>query len=213
MGFSMHPAARLACWLTAILLGQGLAWPTLGYALAAVMAGGVLIVGATAIREGMRLVWRVRWLMVALVLVFAWGVPGEPLGGDGRLSPTWEGLQLVALHLGRLILTLLLVGALLANLSREALSSALFAFVLPLRRVGVDCERGVVRMALVLRFVDGAGVADWRLLLREDGVPTEHAELTSVLVEHHPLRWGDWFVLGACCALVGGAVYLFMGKA
>ena len=156
------------------------------------MAGGALIVGTTAIREGMRLVWRVRWLMVALVLVFAWGVPGEPLGGSGRLSPTWEGLQLAALHLGRLILTLLLVGALLANLSREALSSALFAFVLPLRRVGV---------------------ADWRLLLRENEAPTEPAELTSVLVEHHPLRWGDWFVLGACCALVGGAVYLFMGKA
>ena len=88
----LHPTTRLLCWLTATLLGQGLPGAALAYALPCTVFAIALVAGTRAVREGWRLVRRVRWLIVALVLVFAWGVPGEPIGGDSRVVPTWEGV-------------------------------------------------------------------------------------------------------------------------
>lgn len=207
----LHPTTRLLCWLTATLLGQGLSGAALAYALPCTVFVIAIVAGTRAVREGWRLVRRVRWLIVALVLVFAWGVPGEPIGGDSRVVPTWEGVQLAALHLGRLLLTLMLIGALLASLSRDDLLSALLTLVLPLRRMGVDCERAVVRMALVLRFVEDAKAADWRQLLRESPPPAESGGLASLLVEQRPLRCADRWLLGGCGVVMGGAVFMFMG--
>lgn len=144
-----HPAQRLLLW---IWVACGLQWmqPTpLVFAL-------VLMLPCAAFLDGQRL-WRgLRRsvsLLLGIVFVYGWSVPGQYLWFD-RWAPTWEGLQaggVQALHLLALIVSLRL---LLARLRRDALLSGIYALLLPLSRLGFDMQRATWRLMLTLCRVD-----------------------------------------------------------
>ena len=74
----------------------------------------------------------------------------------------------------------------------------------PLRRFGFDPDRGVVRLMLVLRYVETLPRArDWRSLL--DTPATNLGE--TVEVNHQPLRWPDFII--ALALVLGVALYVF----
>ena len=69
------------------------------------------------------------------------------------------------------------------------LVGALHAVTRPLRRFGVDAERGIVRLLLVLRYVESLPrPRDWRTLLE---APTPVASET-IEVEEQPLQARDY---------------------
>ena len=73
--YAIHPTIRLVLWVALVLFVQALSGVILLLAFVALP-----VVGGQAFRRSGRLIWRARWLLLSLMLVFAWGVAGTPYG-------------------------------------------------------------------------------------------------------------------------------------
>lgn len=190
---NVHPTTLLIVWLLLLLGVQCLN----GIALAAAF---LLLpaLGMAVLRRGVKLVWRTRWLLVSLLIVFAWGVAGEPLW-DGPLAATREGLREASTHIGRLLLVLIAVAAFLEAMPLADLLAALRGLLGPLRYLGCDADRGVIRLMLVLRYVETLPrPRDWRTLL---DIPAGTA--CEVLeVNQDRLRWSDHLIYTSAAIVV-----------
>ena len=180
--FDVHPATRMVAWFLLLLAVQGLRGASL-----AVACLLLPILGARILRRGSRLLWRARWLLLSLLVIFSWGVSGEPLW-DAPVAPTQEGLREALTHLGRLALLLTGVAAFLELVPLSELLAGAHVLLGPLRRLGFDPDRGVVRLMLVLRYVENLPrPSDWRTLL---DVPAAIC-CEALAVGRRPLRWTD----------------------
>lgn len=198
----LHPTARIALWLLLLLAIQCLdGWP-----LAAAFAG-VPLIGGRALRRGRKLVWRTRWLILSLFIVFAWGVAGEPLLA-GAPSPTYEGLHEAWLHLGRLLLVLMAVAAFLETMPVSELLGGTHQLLTPLRRLGFDPDRGVVRLMLVLRYVETLPrPRDWRVLLKAPAYDAADSP-ECVEIDSRALRLMDYLAV----AMAGSACLAYCSR-
>ena len=187
----VHPTTRLVLWLLLMLAIQWLEGGML-----ALMFLPLLLLGRRVLLRGGRLVWRARWLLVSLFVIFAWGVAGEPLW-PGIAAPTYEGLLEALIQLGRLLLMLMSVAAFLESMPLPSLLTATHSMLHPLQRFGLDPDRGVIRLMLVIRYVETLPrPRDWRILLE---VPA--LSVSEVLeIEEHPLRWLDGLILISAAA-------------
>lgn len=185
----VHPAARLVFWLILMLAAQCIS----GAALALVLLL-VPLLGQRVLRRGRRLAWRARWLLISILVVFSWGVAGEPLWG-GPFAPTREGLIEAFDPVGHLLLVLMAVAAFIEAMPLPDLLAATHVVLRPLRYMGIDPDRGVVRLMLVLRYVESLPrPRDWRTLL--DAPQANETERLEV--EYRSLIWTDYaIILGA----------------
>ena len=190
---TVNPATRLIVWILFLFAAQGLSGKYLAMAVAVLP-----FLGAKVLRRGGRMVWRTRWLLISLVAIFSWGVAGEPLW-SGAYAPTYEGLIEGATHLGRLLLVLVGLAAIQETMPFYDLLAATYTLLRPLRVVGLDPGRGVVRLMLVLRYVEALPrPRDWRVLLEEPAA----SEIETLEISHHDFRWCDIFVvISALCVI------------
>jgi energy-coupling factor transporter transmembrane protein EcfT len=140
----LHPSIFLLAWLATVLAVQFLGYPGL-----AIVALAILLSA-----PGARLPWltyarRARWLLVMLWLILAYNTPGEAMQ-DLAWAPTYEGTAEANLQAARLLVMLGSLAWLFNRLGREGLVGALWALLLPLAKLGLDSERLVVRLSLVL---------------------------------------------------------------
>lgn len=154
----VHPVIRVICFL---VFASCLA---LGGPVQLLLGGGVLGVcyllwfrDFTA--SGARMVFRIRWLLLALMGIYGWLTPGRALlpAADGWVAaafPTQEGLAAGAFRALALIMIVLAVNALLRSTDRGALLSAIYRLCGPLRAVGISPERLAVRMVLTMEAVE-----------------------------------------------------------
>lgn len=196
-GLQIHPMTRLIVWLQLLVVVQFLNG-------SALVVAGLLspLVGLRALRRGGQLVWRTRWLLLSLFVVFSWGVAGEPLW-SGAISPTREGALQALTHLGRLVLVLIAVAAFLEFLPLPDLLVATHALLRPLRRVGFSPDRGLVRLALVLHYVETLPrPRDWRSLLMSPAPAVSEV----VEVDRRSKNWLDYALILLC----GGLAIFFV---
>ena len=180
--FGLHPATRLILWLLLLFSIQFMNGVLLGVVFLLLLA-----LPSRVLLRGGRLVWRTRWLLLSLFVIFSWGVAGEPFW-IGAASPTHEGVADALIHLGRLILALMLVAAFLEKMPIADLLSATHALFKPLRRIRFDPDRGVIRLMLVLRYVETLPRArDWRSLLDVSSV----GEPEWLEIDQRPFRFLD----------------------
>jgi energy-coupling factor transporter transmembrane protein EcfT len=177
----MHSGFILLLWLAAVATLQFLS-PT---ALAVALAGCALAALALARARTAQLVRRVRVLLLAITILFAWFTPGEAALLDWpRLGPTREGLALAAVHAARLLAVVCAVGILLERLPLARLVGGLYALARPLRLVGLAPERLALRLLLVLRYVEssprGSASADWKRWLADE----READVSAPVVLH-----------------------------
>ena len=192
----LHPATRLVVWLVLLIAVQLMSGRFL--ALVCLLAP---VLGVRVMRRGGRLMWRARWLLFSLLAVFAWGTAGEALWNSGW-APTYEGVMEASKHLGRMLLVLMLVATFLEYMPLADLISATHALLLPFRRFGLDTTRGVVRLMLVLRYVETLPrPRDWKVLL--DAPDSSTSEIVEI--EQRAAGWGDVCVMAG---LVGGLLFL-----
>jgi energy-coupling factor transporter transmembrane protein EcfT len=190
----LHPAVRLAAWLLALLAIQRLAGEVLLIALAL-----TLLAGPAILARAQRLIRRTRWLLLSLFVVFAWGIAGDPLW-SGFFAPSREGIDEAATQIGRLLLVLVTVGAFLETMPLGTLLSGSRRLLQPLRGVGIDADRGVIRLMLALRYAEALPrPRDWRSLL---AAPTTTLAETveTVELDDAPLGALDLALLVACAA-------------
>lgn len=107
-------------------------------------------------RSPFMLLWRTRWLLLVLVLGYAYGLPGQPLFLPfGNYSPSIEGL----LHGGRqamgLLALLLWLDILVLAQSADRLLGGLYQLARPFSHLGLDCGRLALRLGLTLKAIEG----------------------------------------------------------
>ncbi|MDV7391746.1 CbiQ family ECF transporter T component, partial [Arthrospira platensis SPKY1] len=185
----MHGGLLIFLWLGAVALMQRLPPQWLAWLILLLGVACMLFARERAIR----LVRRVRVLLLAIVVLFAWFTPGTRVMVDlPSLSPTLEGLMLAFEHAGRVIVVVLCVALLMQHLSAARLVGALYALLRPFERVGLPAGRIAVRTLLVLEFVEGKGAASWKKWLTPSDVETA---LTPVHMPVEPFQGRDWVTL------------------
>jgi energy-coupling factor transport system permease protein len=170
-----HPAAQILSWCLLVAAMQVL---TLGPLL--VTAGIVLLLAlSVSARKLAQLLRRTRWIMLSLLLIYAYSTPGLALfTGLGVFSPSREGLSDGVLQLARLLAALAGLAILLDRLHRQQLIAGLYTLFAPLKLIGVSRERVAVRLALTLHHAEVA-------MLRE--THTWQDNLRSLFEPHHEI--------------------------
>jgi energy-coupling factor transporter transmembrane protein EcfT len=195
----MHSGLILLFWLGGVMLLQTLPAVALLPAVSACLAVALLL----ARRRCLRLLRRVRFLLLAIVVLFAWFTPGEALlAGWPQLSPSREGAFLALQHAARLVGVIAGVALLLEVLPRERLVGGMYALCRPLALLRVSPERLALRLLLVLRYVESADAdtpRHWRHWLADDHAPVE-VEVVH-LVRERPGAL-DWALGGALMSLI-----------
>jgi len=157
----MHAGSILFLWAGVALFVQWAEGPVLAASTVASLA--VALVGARM--QCVRLLVRIRFLLLAILVLFAWWTPGEAIFMDWpRASPSREGLRLALTHGARLTALVCWVAILLGRMPADRLVSGLYALARPCAVFGLPAERIALRLLLVLRYASAAasGERPWR---------------------------------------------------
>ncbi|HEX6736120.1 MAG TPA: hypothetical protein VF096_15035 [Azonexus sp.] len=195
----MHPSCALILWLAAVLALQAL-----GYDGVLLLAAGLLLAGGGLWRPWWGYIRRARWLLLTLWLILAYNVPGEAFQ-DHPWAPTYEGIADANLHALRLIVMLGCLAWLFHRLGRDGLVSALWGLLHPGRALGLDTERLVVRLALVLDHLKVAPEkGGWRRMLRAEAMPAAGPDILHLVLPPWAVR--DSMLVAVAATALGGAL-------
>jgi energy-coupling factor transport system permease protein len=147
----MHPFIRIVCLIAFAAMLQLMKLPALA-------AAWVMLMMALSWRGASTfymLLRRARWLLLSILLIYAYATPGEYLPDlADYLAPTYEGLQAGLLHIGRLTAMLAALSLLLASSIREDIMVGVYLMLRPLRPMGIAPERFAARLWLTLHYVE-----------------------------------------------------------
>ena len=145
----MHPVNRLALWLWLTSLLPWLERQLL-YGVAVFVVGLALVWARDRFRRALP---RMRWLLIALGAIYGWTTPGEYIW-SGWLAPTYEGLQLGAAQMTRLLVIAASLQLLLTNMKRAAIFAGLHTLAAPLDWLGCSRNRMALRLTLTLEMME-----------------------------------------------------------
>ncbi len=182
----MHPSTRLVVWLLMLLLSQSMDDLLL---MAAILL--LPLFGRSVLSRCWQLAWGARWVFLSLFVILAWGGIGEA-AWDGPMAPSREGLLDASTHVGRLLLVLMAVAVLREWMTTADLLTGIHRLLAPIRRCGLNPDRGLVRLLLVLNYIEAMPrPRDWRMLL---DVPASRNSEVFELVDH-PLSSRDYLII------------------
>ena len=166
-GQAVHPAVFILLWVFLAIALQTLTAMTL------LLVGVPLLLAAYALSAARlrTLLHRTRWIMLSLLLIYAYATPGVALWESlAQFSPTYEGVIDGLLQLNRLVFALAALAILLGLLSQQQLISGLYALGYPLRYIGLSRARVAVRLALTLHYAESSMLgtaANWRASIEQ----------------------------------------------
>ena len=148
----MHPLIRVVALLV-FITGLAFARPALlgaGFVLLLLL---YLLTGFPAPRVLLRMILRLRWLLIAILLVYGWSTPGASLlPAISAWSPTVEGLSLGLLRMLSLLMIVAAVHLLMQVTSRSQLLPAIMQLINPVTTAATR-ERLAVRILLSIEAV------------------------------------------------------------
>lgn len=146
----MHPSLRILLLMLLAIAVQFME----PYVLA--LSGAVLLVAAMYWHIGLltRILLRSRWLLLTLLLVYAFTTPGEYLRGWDIYAPTYEGIQQGLLQAMRLAIMLVGLAILLGTTPRADMMAGIYQLIRPLRYVGISVDRFTARLWLTMHYVE-----------------------------------------------------------
>lgn len=151
----LHPSIKILCVIALAAAVQLSDYRAL-LAMAGLLAMFLLYYRAAGFWKMLR---RVRWLLLTLLLIFAFNTPGEYIQQwPFELAPTYEGLTAGLLQSARLCIMLAGLSLLLANTNRENLIAGFFLLLYPLRYLKLSPERFAARLWLTLHYVEQGDV-------------------------------------------------------
>ncbi len=146
----MHPVIRLVCFLVfaAFLTREGAGGIALG---ALLVVGLFVVVRGAGLGPAWRMLRRMRWLFLSILIVYFWFTPGTPLWhAVGWAAPSREGAVAGLERIAALALMVFGVSLLGATTPRAGLLGALHWASTPARWVGLAPERLALRIVLVM---------------------------------------------------------------
>lgn len=197
-----HPATRILIWLAFALF---LPWlHTIAMQVVTLLLLPILLTVHRS--QFVKLLRRTRWLLLSILLIYAWTTPGENLiNALGALSPTHEGLQAGAVQAWRLAILLAGLALLLATTPGLQLLSGMYLLLQPWSRLGVNSERIAARIWLALYYAEQAvrlKPREWRDKLQQ-ALTAETIHDHMVTFEVMPLLRRDWLVLALTLSILG----------
>jgi len=149
----MHPVIRIISFL--ILAGfvafGGVYETALGFAL---VLGVILYRRLQSIELSTRIIKRMRWLFLSILIVYLWFTPGEPLLPiKSDFMPTLQGLQTGLLRVFSLILIIVAVNYFISTIARHRLVQAIVWLLYPLNWIAIDTRQLALRIALTLELI------------------------------------------------------------
>ncbi len=172
-----HPAAWILAWCLLVAAMQIM--PLLSLLCTASLI--LLLAVLWSVKKFIKLIRRTRWVIVSLLLVYAYSTHGEALiTWMGAFSPSREGVLDGVLQLTRLLAALAGLAILLDKLDRLQLIAGLYALFAPLQWLGFSRERLAVRLALTLQYAEQAMLRNsisWQDTLNR--LPETQSEITE----------------------------------
>ncbi len=194
-----NPALLILAWMTLVIELQMMK-PVILLALLVLFLVVAMAISSSRLFSLMR---RTRWIMIPLILIYAYTTPGTPvLVQMAALSPTSEGLQEGLIQLARLASVLASLSILLSCLDQQRLVSGLYTLAYPLRFMGLSRERFAVRLALTLQYAENSmqnTFKDWRGSIENmlTPIPDGQTEIELPVIKFTRL---DRLLLAASCA-------------
>jgi hypothetical protein len=173
---TLHPATLLFAWGVFIITLQSSPVSTLAWGAGAVVPFAWFL----ARRRVLALLRRARWLLLSIIVLFALATPGQRLAGlGGDLGLTWDGLMLAIEYALRLVLLLASLAVVHECLGTTGMMAGLHWLLTPIAKWRSLRERIVVRLMLVLDYVENTPVTRWRNWLNRDLIGPDRLELTA----------------------------------
>lgn len=184
---TVHSAARILLWCGWALGVELVSAPRL-YLLAVVSA--TAFVFASHRYTAWRLLYRSRWLMLVILLTYAYTLPGNPIWPAwGYWSPTEQGLSAGVQRAVRLGLIVIGLAVLLASTPRARMVYGLYVLLYPIQWLGIDRRAFAVRLGLTLEYIErhppGRSLQQWLALLKQPG----HSDTEPTLYRMQTERW------------------------
>lgn len=219
----MHPSARILLLLILALMVYGLAQMVLQFLFVCMMLI-LLVVDLThlkgdvvsselsrfpAIREFLGLLKRVRYILLVMLLVYAYNTPGEYVAGwMFSIAPTYEGVHAGIEQALRLALIMAALAWLLTTTEREQMIAGLYWLAKPFSFMGFQPERFAVRLWLTLHYVEhhesSADRGSLRQLLHIERLLKLDVNAPEVIVLQRPaVKISDIVAVAAMAALGG----------
>ncbi|MBU2450226.1 MAG: hypothetical protein KJ960_13125 [Gammaproteobacteria bacterium] len=187
-------------WLAAVVSVQ-----FVGYAAMLLLIAGALLLTPALAGRWSAYVWRARWLLLTLWLILAYNTPGEALL-DMSWVPTFEGMAEANLQAARLVTMLACLAWLFRCLGHEGMIAGLWGLLQPVRALGFDVERVVVRLSLVLENLqEPPEKGAWKQMLADQ--PSVSAGQESLHLSLAPWHMRDsLLVVASGIGLMGAAL-------
>lgn len=150
----MHPVIKILLLLLAALMTVWGGWSQWLFSLSLTVIGFTFVKEAN-VKKALRMMARLRWLLLSIIIIYLWFTPGIPLLPDfPGWSPSYEGV-LMGLHRAAILLLLVLaVSLLLQSTPLASMIAALLWLLRPFALLGLPHERLAVRLALTMEAVD-----------------------------------------------------------
>lgn len=191
----MHPSLRILLLLLLAITIQFMKLQSLA------IVGGALLAMALYWHIGLlrKIMYRSRWLMLTLLLVYAYTTPGEYVRAwDSVFAPTYEGLHEGLVQAGRLTMMLAALALLLGTTHRPELMAGIYCLIRPFGTIGVPVDRFTARLWLTMHYVEedkpDQKATFWH---RFDSAsnPAEHAMIDIVQFSLPKFTFIDWMLL------------------
>lgn len=200
----LHSAARILLWCG---WAVGVEVVSLRILIMLAVVSATAFVFARFRRGAWRILRRSRWLMLVLMLTYAYTMPGDALLPTwGAWSPTFEGVSAGAVRILRIGLMLIALAILLASTPRDRLIYGLYVLARPLTLLGFDRRAFAVRLGLTLEYIEqqashkDSSLSQWIAKMTE---PQVHHDSAVYRLQTEHWRWQDSFVvLSALAALM-----------
>jgi energy-coupling factor transport system permease protein len=198
----MHPLIRILAVVFLAILVQAANASLLGLAAALILLANLYAGGASMFR----LLRRSRWLILMLLVIYAFATPGEYVSGWPLTPfpvPTYEGLLAGVSQAVRMTVMLGGIALLLTITPRDELIAGIYLLTTPIRYFGGVPERFAARLWLSLHYVEQrSGNLQWQGWQSFSRIADPESEPEQDLILEIPLpRIHDWVVLALMCAV------------
>ena len=109
----------------------------------------------------LRILKRMKWFFLVMLLIFAFNTPGQHIQGwDYLFSPTYEGVASGLLQVFRMLTLLAALSLIMAINTKHQLISGFYFMLLPLQSLDLEIESFAARLWLTLEYVESAKTLD-----------------------------------------------------
>lgn len=192
----MHPTLKLMLLIVLAAAVQLMSLNTL--ALTGMLLIGLALYWHIALLK--KIIYRSRWLLLTMLLIYAFTTPGEYLPGWESYALTYEGLAQGTAQAARLVIMLSGLALLLGTTHRDDLMAGIYWLINPLRYLGVSPDRFTARLWLTLHYVEQENPRStlpfWRRF-EAAAAMAEEAAIDRVSFTLPAFKLQDWAVLTA----------------